>query len=130
MSKMNHELGKVSLAGLWVALFATAVVLAFSGCKSVNFRAGADFEPASLETALQSGQSTSAQVRQVMGKPFGKGRAMMPYHEAQRTVWTYYIEEGSVDAGSGAIMDKRKYLFLFFDGDIFEGYMWFDSQLN
>lgn len=112
---------------LWL-IFASAVLLA--ACGSLEFRSGGRFDPAVLETRLVPDQSGSRQVRAVLGQPFGRGSAMMPYHDGPRTVWTYYFEEGSVDPGSGKLRDHRRYLFVFLNDDVYEGYMWFDSHLD
>jgi hypothetical protein len=106
------------------------LTLTVSGCGPVNYRAGHNFDSSLLENALQTGVSSSADVQATLGAPFGKGRALMPYHETPKTVWTYFFEEGSMDLGSGTVDDKRKYLFIFFDKDIYEGYMWFHSRLQ
>jgi hypothetical protein len=54
----------------------------------------------------------------------------MPFHESDRTVWTYYYERVSVDVGASAMRGERLYLFVFLAGDRFDGYMWFESKLN
>jgi hypothetical protein len=101
-----------------------------AGCGTINYRAGESFDPLRLKHDLQSGVSDSAQVTSVLGKPNGTGRAMMPYHDAPRTVWTYYYADGGVDTGSGKIHEDRRYLFVFLNDGVFEGYMWFNSKLH
>jgi len=104
--------------------------LLINGCGPINFQAGKSFDSETLESALSAGVSKGAQVEAVLGKPLGKGRALMPYHDEPRTIWTYYFEEGSISLGGGESKDSRKYLFVFLDKDTYEGYMWFDSHLN
>ncbi len=103
---------------------------ALGGCGSVRFEMGRAFDPGLIEQSLQTGVSTQADVKRALGEPYGKGRALMPFHESDRTVWTYYFGQGSVDPSSGKMEDRRRYLFVFLDGDRFDGYMWFASKLN
>lgn len=110
---------------VWVTIAALV-----AGCGSIDFRMGDEFDPTHLNRDLQASVSTASQVEALLGKPFGIGRAMMPYHDGPRTVWTYYFERGSVNIGSGALHDDRRYLFVFLVDDVFEGYMWFDSKLQ
>jgi len=120
---------KASIAPAW--LFALLVgIAALAGCGTVQFETGRKFDPSSLERSLKTGVSTQTDLKTVLGKPYGKGRALMPFHPSDRTVWTYYYEQGSVDVGSGNLTDQRLYLFVFIDGDRYDGYMWFASKLN
>jgi len=45
----------------------------------------------------------------------------MPFHDEPRNVLTYYYEEGTLED------DRRLFLFVFFNEDTYEGYMWFSS---
>jgi hypothetical protein len=119
--------GRKAAAWLLVMLIAST---GLAGCGTVSFQTGKHFNPGVLEGSLKTGVSTQADLKRLLGEPYGKGRALMPFHPSDRTVWTYYYEQGSVDMGSGKIKDQRLYLFVFLDGDRFDGYMWFDSQLN
>ena len=114
---------RLGAAGLLIAALAT-------GCGTITYHAGESFDPLRIKHALQPGVSDSAQVTAVLGAPNGTGRAMMPYHDAPRTVWTYYYADGAVDPGSGEVQENRRYLFVFLDDGIFEGYMWFKSKLQ
>lgn len=106
------------------------IAVMVAGCGSMDFRAGTEFDPTPLKRDLQVGVSSASQIEAVLGEPFGTGRAMLPYHDGPRTVWTYFFEQGSVNMGSGALHDERRYLFVFLVDGVFDGYMWFDSKLQ
>lgn len=108
---------------------AAALVLLLAGCGSIQFQAGANFDPGKLESVLRLGGSTQREVAQALGEPYGRGVALLPFHEAPRVTWTYFYEKGTADLSTGAMADERKYLFVFFDGDKFDSYMWFPSAL-
>jgi hypothetical protein len=107
------------------------VLLHVIGCADVHFRAGTRPDLTSLEDVLKIGQSSEADVLDALGAPSGKGKEMFPigkewgtvnnYHQKQRTMWSYYFEEGNLKD------DRRIFLFVFFDGDRYDGYMWFSS---
>lgn len=76
-----------------------------------------------LETSLRLGESRGADVRAALGEPLGQGKAMLPTvpERGAMTTWSYYYGEGSRE-------DVRAMLlFVFFDHDIYGGYMWFSS---
>jgi hypothetical protein len=85
-----------------------------------------------LEDVLKIGQSSEADVEAVLGRPSGKGTEMFPideeqattynYRQKQRTMWTYYYEEGTLFKD-----DRRILLFVFFHGERYDGYLWFSS---
>ena len=46
---------------------------------------------------------------------------MLPGTTTPQPTWTYYYEAGTFrDA-------RRQYLWVYFDGDVYDGYMWFSS---
>jgi hypothetical protein len=105
--------------------------VALAGCGGpVRFEIGRAYDPGLIEESLKIGVSTREDVKRVLGEPYGKGRALMPFHESDRTVWTYYFDQGSVDPSSWKMQDQRRYLFVFLDGERFDGYMWFASTLH
>lgn len=107
------------------------IFLLVSGCMKVHFSVNTRPNVSALEDFLKVGQSDEANVLAVLGTPSGKGKEMFPigqewgtlnnYRQKQRTMWTYYYEEGSFKD------DRRIFLFVFFDGDRYDGYMWFSS---
>lgn len=108
----------------------TAAPLLLGACGTVDFAGGRPFDPMRLDTVLKAGVSTQADVRATLGEPAGKGGAQLPFHDKPRTAWTYFSERGSIDMLRGGLNDERVYCFVFFDGDMFDGYMWFRSQLG
>ena len=104
----------------------------------------------SLETSLHLGKSGTDDVLQVLGKPNGKGRFLLPTDITGRKTWSYFYEKGFFDieytsssrAGKNifeqAKADKnninisgkstRTILFIYFDSsDKYDGYMWFSG---
>lgn len=118
-------------SGIRLALRAgvlAAVVLAISACGTVRYNAGREFNLGALETTLKAGSSTPADVKAALGEPYGQGGAMLAWHDAPRTVWTYYYEAGQVDLGGSDSHARRSYLFVFYAGDKFDSYMWFATS--
>lgn len=113
-----------------IFLAATLMVLVsilLTGCGTAQLRVGKRPDINALNTSLQVGKSTQPAVQTALGIPDGRGRSMLPWQNSPRTVWTYYYEEGVIDLGGANSDDRRIFLFVFFDGDIFDGYMWFSS---
>ncbi len=57
---------------------------------------------------------------------------MLPIDDEMRDTWTYYYEEGSVNADEGSSAgvsaeSRRIFLFVYFEKGIYDGYMWFSS---
>jgi len=129
MSHIKHRQSWTTFKRLLFFLLIIISAILINGCGPIDFQAGRGFDSGSLESLLSPGVSKGAQVETVLGKPLGKGRALMPYHDEPRTIWTYFFEKGSIKLGGGESKDSRKYLFVFLDKDTYEGYMWFDSQL-
>lgn len=98
-----------------------------AGCGSMQIRAGKKPDIDVLNKTLEVGKSTQQAVQAALGAPDGRGRSMLPWQSAPRTLWSYYYEEGLVDLGGGPSDDRRIFLFVFFDEDRFDGYMWFSS---
>lgn len=71
---------------------------------------------------LTVGQSTSADILQVLGEPRGNGAARFPVNPELRTVWFYeYLE---AEGGSS----KVSALIVFVRDGRYEGYLWFSSS--
>jgi hypothetical protein len=111
-------------------LLAATLPLMLAGCGSIRVEAGTPFDPDKLESDLRPGISTQADVEAKLGKPYGKGGALLPFHDKPRLTWTYFHEVGNVDMGKGDMLDDRVYLFVFFAGDKFDSYLWFTSSLT
>ena len=72
------------------------------------------------------GHSTRKDVRDVLGEPLGSGRELLPFNTQARTVWSYYFEEAQVSL-SGEGDSRRIFLWVFLDGDRFDGFLWVSS---
>ena len=97
------------------------ILIFTTGCLDLQVRIGRRPSPELLENPLRPGQSTRADVISVLGPPDGKGQEMLPIEAAPRTLWSYYYEEGNLKDS------RRIFLFIFFDQDRYDGYMWFSS---
>lgn len=97
------------------------LVLLASGCVGVRQTTGVPPDTSVLETGLQPGISTMADVVSTLGEPDGKGKAAFYSGDTPRTVWSYFYEEGNLRES------RRIYLLVFFNEDCYDGYMWFSS---
>lgn len=83
-----------------------------------------------LETTLVIGVSTKARVKEVLGAPGGPGGIYLPIDPKPRESWTYNYEKASIgksQPGRLSLNSIRTYLFIYFDKNIYDGYMWFSS---
>lgn len=108
-------------AGLANVIGLITVFMLLGGCGDIQIRVGDRPDVSVLEGRLQLGQSREVDVLAALGEPFGRGREMLPISRMPRTMWTYYYEEGSLKD------DRRIFLFIYFDHDRYDGYMWFSS---
>ena len=92
-----------------------------NGCTDFRLRAGVRPDTSVLETELHVGKSMARDVLEVLGTPHGKGKSYLPIDTNKRELWSYYYEEGSLKDS------RRIFLFVFFDRNRYEGYMWFSS---
>ena len=106
------------------------LLAALAGCGTIQFETGKRYDPVAIQRLFDTGSAKQADVRTALGEPFGRGGAMMPFHDAPRTVWTYFFSQGAVDFGSGSIEAKQSMLLVFFAGDRLDGYMWIPSDLR
>lgn len=71
--------------------------------------------------ALELGRSGKAEVRELLGLPQGEGMSRLPDYPGLRTVWAYdFMEMQGQRVG-------MTMLFIFFDGEAYDGYLWFDA---
>lgn len=119
--KHKRRAGILSHVGLLALIFFIIVNFLFSSCVNIRLRMGQRPDLDLLEGSLRMGESSSKDIASVLGEPFGKGRIMLPIDPKPRTMWTYYYAEGD-------LQDARAiYLFVYLDGDRYDGYMWFAS---
>jgi hypothetical protein len=116
----------MSARRLLAAWLVVASALAASGCISARIELGRRVDPALLETNLRIGESTRADVLAALGEPNGRGRGLLPIDATPKTVWSYYYEEGTIE--SNEFKDSRRmFLWVYLEGDRYDGYMWFSS---
>ncbi len=123
---MNRDL-RARLRNLAIGALAAALM---GGCGSMQYRVGTQFDTDMLEQNLKPGVSREAEVRAALGEPYGQGRALMPYQDTPRNVWSYFFDQASVDIGSGRMQSNRRYLFVFFQDGRLDSYMWFSADLR
>ena len=99
-------------------------ILGLSGCADLRLRMGTETQPQNIETVLRFNESTQSDVRQLFGAPDGVGAYVSPINGEYSTVWSYYFAEGTMKT-----MDDI-YLFIYFDNDIYEGYLWLENTIS
>lgn len=108
-------------AGIGLASLVIVFSLLASGCADLRIRIGTRPDTNVLERSLRLGESSAADVLAMLGEPTGKGRTMLPIDTRPRTMWSYHYEEGDLKDA------RRIFLFIYFDEDRYDGYMWFSS---
>ena len=105
-----------------VFLVAAVIVLSqLAGCMSVSVRAGRKPDVHVLEQSLKVGESNKAEVLRALGEPFGTGRGTFGAEWAPHDILTYYYETSTMKDS------RRVFLWVFLDGDRYDGYMWYSS---
>ena len=115
--------------------FSIVPVLVFalylSGCSSViEYTGGVQAPYQLLDDKLILGESTHEDIQTVLGKPTGSGGVMLPIDPEAREVWSYYYEEGTMDASNSQHITAealRTFLFVYFKEGKYDGYMWFST---
>jgi hypothetical protein len=83
---------------------------------------------ARLETGLQRGISTKADVERLLGPAAGQGESELPGDTVRRIVWYYgateAINEWTKYGAIKAAITERRTLLIFFDGDLYTGFLW------
>lgn len=114
---------------LTVLLTALVSVL-LSGCAS-TVTTGPFTQLPRIETELKRGVSTKADVQRVLGDPKGTGNAVLPVDPRSREVWYYADIEGTraaiERAGLVRLELREQMLLVFFQGEIFDGFLWFSN---
>ena len=109
------------------------ILVSFSAaCGAIQVRAGNRPDVNLLESSLRLGESTRAEVLATLGEPIGTGAARFPVDPRPDAgaMWSYYYEEDllwDVLSPNPSAVGRRIFLFIFFDGDKYDGYMWFSS---
>ena len=107
-----------SRSALLRALGALLLGLMVSGCMTISF----GFMPETDRLAdLSIGHSRQGDVLLLLGQPRGKGGARDNSELDRRSIWFYeYVESDGQFA-------RVKMLLVFFDGDVYDGHLWFSS---
>ena len=117
---------------LTFALISSSAMDAF--CQT--FSSGAFTKVPLIEKELKRGVSRKAEVRTVLGTPKGFGAALLPLRlpeRLQREVWYYEdieLKDAKFQEGTIHARFRQQVLVVFFDGDVFDGYMWFTNAMN
>jgi hypothetical protein len=119
MPELFSRITVIGLLGVVIFIFVMT-----SACMNIQMRIGKRPDTDALERTLHPGESTHTEVLRALGEPHGKGKAMLPMHSSPKAMWSYYYEEGSLKDS------RRIFLFVFFDQDRYDGYMWFSSLLK
>ena len=135
--RLFHSPVRITLPGLLILLsFLTgACVVPFvpfvllGPPPPVHFRTGSRPNTDILDNSLRLGASTRADVVSALGEPWGKGRAILPTDPKLRTMpmWFYFYREMIAIPGFLSFDFRTMWLFIFFDEDRYDGYMWFSS---
>lgn len=110
--------------GILVQPILLLAMLGLSGCADIRLRMGTETQPQNIESVLRLNQSTQSDVKQIFGAPDGTGAYVSPITGKYSTVWSYYFAEGTLKS-----MDDT-YLFIYFDNDVYEGYLWFENTIS
>ncbi len=110
--------------------FILVIGLLVTACSEIRTETGKPIDIKALDGKLRLGESSAAEVREVLGDPTGDGVVFLPIDAQPRKMLSYYYEKGLVKTGSGGHLDidsRRTYLFVYFVDDRYDGYMWFSS---
>jgi len=109
-----------------------AFACAFAPTGSRAQEPGAAFaRVAEIDTVLARGKSTRGDVERLLGKPTGRGAAMLPPEHRAHEIWYYESLRirNMKGEGQGRLrieMDQRV-LLVFIDDGLFDGYLWFSN---
>lgn len=102
-----------------------------TGCAPKKVTTGAFTQASRLETEIQRGVSTKADVRRMLGSPNGFGSAVLPTDPRPREVWYYDdIEVTDTNVQRGGVIRatvRQQILLVFFEREVFDGFMWFSN---
>ncbi len=121
---INTPFWKPALSKLIFLFILTVTMLGISGCITYQFRMGKDTKPHNIEATLTLYESTQEDVKRIFGVPEGVGVYVSPITGIKSVLWTYYFAEGDLNKMNDT------YLYVYFDGDIYEGYLWFENSLE
>ena len=136
MARVGTGFGRTARL-LSVAGLSAFLAMGLNACIEQKVILGKKPDVSVLEAKLRLGRSTRDHVRRILGPPTGHGRAMLPgVDEKPRNYWSYFFNISQLSTKFGTRKpatealqyDSRHiYLFVYFDGEIYDGYMWFSS---
>jgi len=95
---------------------------------------GAFRDAARAQAELVRGTSRRSDVERLLGRPVGSGSALFPTQTGgPREVWFYQDVETRMDLGGSQagripVLAREQFVLVFFDGDTFEGLMWWPAE--
>lgn len=106
-----------------------AVVL-IAGCAH-KATTGAFTQVNRIDNELKKGKSTKMDAQRVLGTPKGTGKAVLPADPKPRDIWFYddieLTDYQGEERGVIRVSVRQQILLLFFDREVFDGYMWFTN---
>jgi len=112
-----------------VIILACSLVI---GCAPKKITTGTFVQVNSLNSELRRGLSSKKDVERILGTPNGSGSAVLPTDPKLREVWYYDDIEMTDFRGEGngmvRVNVRQQVLLVFFDREIFDGYMWFSNS--
>ena len=121
MKGLQMQIGSKTQAMLSL-VFTLAISLSANGDNAWSFTS-VDV----LDTQLHRGVSTKQDVLLLVGEPSGRGEALIPMDTARKEVW--YYEDIKVE-GLISPSTKQQVLLVFFNGDRYDGYLWFSNDIK
>ena len=102
-----------------------------AACAPQTVTTGAFTQVGRISGELQRGVSTKADVERVLGPANGTGRMLPPTDPRPREVWSYInveVKRGQSE-GRGVIRmeSSQQILLVFFDKEVFDGFMWWSD---
>ncbi len=126
-SSILGPLGPAVARALWILL--AAIML--TACATQTAKQQAFSVVSGLETRLARGESTKADVLELLGEPSGAGEfggfhaVRGPEHAKKGPADIWYYEDSRAAMGVGGRMSERiQVLLVFFQGDVYDGFLW------
>ena len=108
----------------WLALLCLSIgAAACAGTGQSSTSPQFDYD--ALETRLERGRSTHADVRDALGEPTGSGSLLWPGDPEPRALWFYQKMGATTSDGQPDI--QQDVLIVFFDDDLFDGFLWYSD---
>ena len=111
----------------WHILLTFLVYQLLIGCAAQKVTTGAFTNISGVDSQLKRGVSTKMEVQRLLGAPNGFGNAILPTNSTPREVW-YYEDIEATDyknvEGIITMNMRQQILLIFFEGGVFDGYMW------